>query len=140
MTAAMTPDAANRLHAVYQLPPEERWQPGKSQSDTLSGATRRSPVTRQTRSGSPTAAVPIPWKALTALTLVVVAGLLGIQSLWAAVLIWWVVGDIRRGTTWFMESVDRSAQPGTYWLLLTCWLVFSGVLIMTDFQLMGTPA
>ena len=115
----------------YLPPPPERWSLAGSRAASRASAPTK-PVT------PPAAPVGLPWRAIAALALIYAATLTGIHSLWAAVLFWWLIGDIRRRSTWLMETVNRDANPRTYWLLLVSWACFCVLLVLGDLGFLET--
>lgn len=107
---------------VYQPAPEDRWRlpPKENRRQEAGGNAGR------IRKGV------YPWFAVGGLGLVYLALLLDLHSLWAMVLLIWVVADIRRGETWFMQTVLRSQAPLTYWALLATWVLFAVLLVLRD--------
>ncbi len=51
---------------------------------------------------------------------------------WGLLFLFWVVPDLKSGTTHFIESISRKTNPILYWSIITTWLVLSLVLLTTN--------
>jgi len=49
--------------------------------------------------------------------------------IWGLLFLIWVVPDIQRGSTHFLEHVERRSNPVVYWLIITTWLILSVYLL-----------
>ncbi|MEM7406457.1 MAG: hypothetical protein AAF458_14255 [Pseudomonadota bacterium] len=100
----------------------------------------RPPDPAAVRSGPLATAGKWRFKALGGLLLIYVSVVTGLYTPWALVLLWWAVGDLQRGETWFLETVRRDANPWVYALLLGSWLVLGVLMIGLDFAVFELPA
>jgi len=69
------------------------------------------------------------WRAVLGLVIVAVAVLTQANWVWGLLFLVWIVPDIRRGSTHFLEYVERRKNPVVYWLIITTWLVLSVYLL-----------
>jgi len=65
------------------------------------------------------------WRAILGLVIVAIAVLSDASWIWGVLFLLWVVPDIRRGSTHFMEHVERRNNPVVYWLIIVTWLTLS---------------
>jgi len=71
------------------------------------------------------------WRAILGLLIVAIAVLTEANWVWGILFLIWVVPDVRRGSTHFLEYVERSKNPVVYWLIIATWLALS-VFILID--------
>jgi len=72
----------------------------------------------------------LKWRAVLGLIIVAVAVLTEASWIWAVLFLIWVVPDIRRGSTHFLEYVERRKNPVVYWLIIATWLALSAYLLV----------
>lgn len=70
------------------------------------------------------------WRAILGLVIVALAVTTEASWIWGLLFLVWVVPDIRRGTTHFLEFVDRRSNPIVYWLIMITWLTLSIYLLV----------
>ena len=69
------------------------------------------------------------WRCLMGLVLVYCAILMNLNWIWGVLFLVWVVPDIRRGTTFFLEPVTRRENPVIYWAIMLTWIGLSAYLL-----------
>ncbi|MEM9555724.1 MAG: hypothetical protein AAGC60_15830 [Acidobacteriota bacterium] len=79
------------------------------------------------RSGSDLAAETgtIKWRASLGLLIVAAAILLDADWIWGFLFLLWVIPDVRRGSTHFLEHIERRKNPVIYWLIVSTWSVLA---------------
>lgn len=70
------------------------------------------------------------WLAMLGLVIVAIAVLLEANWIWGLLFLIWVLPDIRRGSTHFLEYVERSKNPVVYWLIVGTWVTLSIYLLL----------
>ncbi len=64
----------------------------------------------------------IRWRAILGLAMVAVAVVTEANWIWGILFLIWVVPDLWRGSTHFLEYVERHRNPVVYWLIMATWL------------------
>lgn len=72
-------------------------------------------------------------KTIIALFAVYLAVMFSRDWAWGALFLVWLIPDLRSGTTYFVEPVERSSHPLLYWLIMLSWLWISLFLIIGFF-------
>ena len=73
------------------------------------------------------------WRALSGLLLVFLSLVMNWQWLWGVLFIFWVIPDLMSGFTYFMEPVERKANPFVYWTIIITWIGLSVYMIGAHF-------
>lgn len=69
------------------------------------------------------------WRAILGLFLVAVAVITEMNWVWGVLFLSWVIPDIFRGSTHFLEYVQRNENPITYWAIVGTWMMLSAYLL-----------
>ena len=48
---------------------------------------------------------------------------------WGVLFLFWVIPDLKRGVTYFIEPLSRRSNPLLYWMVVLTWLALSGYLL-----------
>lgn len=72
----------------------------------------------------------LKWRSLIGLVIVFLAVLLEADWLWGLLFLFWVIPDLKSGTTYFMEPLCRRQNPFLYWTVIITWLVLSAYLLL----------
>ena len=70
------------------------------------------------------------WRAISGLAVVAAAILIEVNWIWGLLFLLWVIPDIRRGSTHFLEHVERRKNPVVYWLIISTWVALSVYLML----------
>ena len=73
----------------------------------------------------------IRWKASLALIAVWIAIYFNWNWVWGIIFLFWVIPEIKHGVAHFIEEVERSRNPITYWLIISSWILLSLYLLIT---------
>lgn len=73
----------------------------------------------------------IKWKSLVALAVVWIAIFMNWNWIWGFVFLIWVIPEIKHRTAYFVEPVDRSSNPFSYWLIIFSWILMALYMIIT---------
>ena len=68
-----------------------------------------------------------------AFAVLMIATVLGYQSLWGLLFLFWTVQSYRTGYAFLLSEVTRDEDPVLYWLIQVAWVVFGILLITADF-------
>jgi len=82
--------------------------------------------------GSETDKYAHKWRAVLGLVIVAIAVLTEANWVWGLLFLFWIVPDIQRGSTHFMEYVERRKNPVVYWLIIATWLALSIYLLVVS--------
>ena len=74
----------------------------------------------------------IKWKAILGLATVYVALITNLWSLWGLVVLLWILPDLRRGSTHFLEVVNRQDNPILFWTMMLTWIALAVYMIAID--------
>lgn len=74
----------------------------------------------------------IRWKALLALAFVWVAIYFNMNWIWGIIFLIWVIPEIKFGVAYFLEDVERSKNPITYWLIISSWILMSVLILFSS--------
>lgn len=72
----------------------------------------------------------LKWRSFIGLLAVYGAILLEADWIWAALFLFWVIPDLKSGTTFFIEPLSRQQNPTLYWAVVLTWLGLSGYLLL----------
>jgi len=75
------------------------------------------------------------WRAIFGLFIVTVATLSEFNWVWGLLFLFWVIPDIRHGSTHFLEHVERRKNPVVYWLIISVWVILSLYLLFENVHL-----
>ena len=73
---------------------------------------------------------PYKWRAVLGLVIVAIAVLTEANWVWGVLFLVWIIPDIQRGSTHFLEYVERKRNPVVYWLIIATWIVLSVYLLV----------
>ncbi|MGB0496462.1 MAG: hypothetical protein ACPGJI_08900 [Kangiellaceae bacterium] len=71
-------------------------------------------------------------KSKIALVLAVVSILLNLYFIWGALCLFWAFENIKNEETYFVEKVEKIANPILYWIIIGVWLSMGGYYIYYD--------
>lgn len=74
----------------------------------------------------------IKWRAIIGLIIVALAVLSELNWIWGLLFLFWIVPDLMRGSTHFLEHVERRKNPIVYWLIISVWLALSLYLLFEN--------
>ena len=63
----------------------------------------------------------IKWKSILGLIILLLAVYFSWNWLWGLFFLYWVVGDVIRGETYFFDHISRWDDPVLYWCLMVSW-------------------
>lgn len=66
-------------------------------------------------------------------TVLMGATLMGFQSLWGALFIYWTIPNFYSGHAFLLSDVTRDQDPILFWLVQIAWLVLGLAMIAADF-------
>lgn len=72
------------------------------------------------------------WRAVLGLVLVVVAVVMSWNWVWGVLFLIWVIPDMFRGETHFLEPVFAAENPILFWAICFTWLGLSAYVIVYD--------
>lgn len=73
------------------------------------------------------------WRSMLALIMMYIIMIFDIQWVWGVLFLFWVIPDLRSGTTYFIEPVERSSHPLEYWAIVSSWIIMSLLSLSTLF-------
>lgn len=73
------------------------------------------------------------WRVIAALIILYVAIILNTPWLWVPLFVIWVVPDLFKGVTYFMEPVERNENPMLYWMIMITWIGMTGYSLVLSF-------
>lgn len=65
------------------------------------------------------------WRTVLGLLLLIVASVLDLAWIWGVLFLLWVVPDLFRGVTYFIDEVRKDEHPVLYWAVVATWIVLS---------------
>ncbi|MEM6452154.1 MAG: VOC family protein [Cyanobacteria bacterium P01_D01_bin.105] len=71
------------------------------------------------------------WRSISGLLIVALAILLEANWVWSILFLLWIIPDIKNGSTYFFEHVERRHNPLIYWLIITTWIGLSLYLLFS---------
>jgi len=81
----------------------------------------------------------IKWRAISGLTIVFLAVAFNQNWLWGVLFLLWVIPDLKRGVTHFLEVIDRRQNAIIFWLIQITWISLSIYLIWFDLLIYYIP-
>ena len=72
----------------------------------------------------------LKWRSLVGLVVVYLAVLFEANWLWGVLFLFWVIPDLKSGTTYFIEPLSRRENPVLYWAIVLTWLILSVFLLL----------
>ncbi|MEM1097596.1 MAG: VOC family protein [Planctomycetota bacterium] len=79
---------------------------------------------------APVPSAKLPLRAWLGLLIVAMAVVFDAAWVWGLLFLVWVAPDLFRGSTHFLEHVERRRHPATYWTIVVTWLVLSLYLLV----------
>lgn len=79
----------------------------------------------------PTAISKTRWRAILGLVLLATAILFDANWIWGLLFLFWLIPDIKNGSTHFIELVERRSNPFVYWLIISTWSFLSIYLLLS---------
>jgi|GEM_PF-3543972 len=76
---------------------------------------------------------PFQWRPFLALVAMYMAFLFDWQWAWGILFLYWVIPDLFRGVTYFIEPVEKENSPFLYWTIIISWILMSLVSLATLF-------
>lgn len=73
----------------------------------------------------------LKWRSLLGLVLVYLAIAFEADWLWSVLFLFWVIPDLKSGTTYFIEPLTRIENPVLYWAVVLTWIGLSGFLLIS---------
>lgn len=73
------------------------------------------------------------WRPFLALLGVYIIFLFDQQWAWGILFLYWVIPDIIRGVTYFIEPVEKENSPFLYWAIVLSWILMSLLSLSTLF-------
>ncbi|MEM7627578.1 MAG: VOC family protein [Planctomycetota bacterium] len=73
------------------------------------------------------------WRAVLGLLIVYIAVVTNASWVWGVLFLLWVIPDLRSGTTYVIEPLDRRREPLLYWAVVGTWLWLSMYMLSTLF-------
>ena len=62
-----------------------------------------------------------------------ISTLLGFQSLWGLLFLYWTIPSVRAGRTVLLSDVTRDDDPVLFWLIQVAWVVLGLMLVAIEF-------
>ncbi len=72
----------------------------------------------------------LKWRSLIGLALIYTAVLFKLDWMWGVLFLFWVIPDLKTGTTCFIEPLSRKENPLLYWTVVVTWIVLSLFLLL----------
>lgn len=66
-----------------------------------------------------------------------IATVLGYQSLWGLLFLYWTIPNFRSGRAFLLSDVTRDEDPVLFWLIQIAWVALGLMLIAIDFVPVG---
>lgn len=102
-----------------------------SKSKRLRSLTKRSDG--QNKNVSSSTKTSFQWRPFIALIGVYIVFLFDWQWAWGILFLYWVIPDLFRGVTYFIEPVEREYSPFLYWTIVVSWIIMSLISLSTLF-------
>ena len=67
----------------------------------------------------------IKWRTIIALILMYISIIMDWEWAWGILFIIWVIPDIFRGTTYFIEPIEKKEHPILYWIIICSWILMA---------------
>lgn len=65
------------------------------------------------------------WRTIVALFIMYIALINSWEWAWGVLFMLWVIPDIRRKTTFFIEEISEYKSPTLYWIIVVTWILLS---------------
>ncbi len=65
------------------------------------------------------------WRTIIALVLMYITILMDWQWAWGILFLIWVIPDLFRGVTYFIEPIEKKENPILYWVIVISWILMS---------------
>lgn len=88
-----------------------------------------SEATTQSQSGS---SPNIKWRSFIGLVGIYLIVLFEQDWAWGLLFLFWVVPDLKSGTTYFIEAVERRSNPWMYWAIVLTWLGLAAYMLSVE--------
>ncbi|WP_459211439.1 hypothetical protein [Aquimarina rhabdastrellae] len=78
----------------------------------------------------------IKWRTIIGLIMLYVVTIMDWQWAWGILFLFWVIPDIFRGKTYFIEPIDKEENPWLYWIIVISWIwmaLFSFSVLIIDY-------
>ncbi|WP_353778130.1 hypothetical protein [Winogradskyella sp. 3972H.M.0a.05] len=75
----------------------------------------------------------IKWRTIFAIVLMYIAIVMNWEWVWGILFLIWVVPDLFRGVTYFIEPIAKDENPVLYWIIVLTWLLMSVYSLSTLF-------
>lgn len=75
----------------------------------------------------------VKWKTILAMVTVYLAVIMDWQWLWGIFLIGWIIMDLVRGSTYFVEYISKDENPILYWFILFSWFWMAVFIFVIEF-------
>ena len=62
-----------------------------------------------------------------------ISTLLGFQSLWGLLFLYWTIPSVQAGRTFLLSDVTRDDDPVLFWLIQVAWVVLGLMLVAIEF-------
>ncbi len=72
----------------------------------------------------------LKWRALVGLLAIYLIILFEQDWAWAMLFLFWVLPDLKSGTTYFIEPLSRRSEPVLYWSVVLTWLALSAYMLL----------
>ncbi|MEM9079863.1 MAG: VOC family protein [Verrucomicrobiota bacterium] len=72
---------------------------------------------------------PLKWRTIVGLIAIFAAVILEANWIWAALFLFWIIPDLKSGTTHFIEPLTRRDNPILYWTVVVTWLTLSALML-----------
>ncbi len=72
----------------------------------------------------------LKWRSLIGLIMIYLIILFEQNWAWGALFLFWVIPDLKSGTTYFIEPLSRRSNPFLYWTVVLTWLLLAIYLLM----------
>ncbi len=73
------------------------------------------------------------WRTIIGLILMYVIILMDWQWAWGILFLIWVIPDLFRGTTYFIEPIDKAENAWLYWVIVISWIWMALISLSTLF-------
>ena len=93
-----------------------------SKSEQLRNLNKR---TGNSKKPSGTSKGNFQWRPFIALIGVYIIFIMDWQWAWGILFLYWVIPDIFRGVTYFIDPVERENSPFLYWAIVISWILMS---------------
>ena len=100
----------------------------------MSKSTRLRHLSRNnSNNNAPSKTPSIKWRTIIAIVLMYVAIIMYWEWVWGILFLIWVIPDLFRGVTYFIEPIAKDENPVLYWIIVLTWLLMSVYSLSTLF-------